>query len=107
MKDDSRVVFAGRLLIKTAPYFYNSAGVPKRELARTLKAISTNLVEIAESLRFGVLPAPSFAKLRAKTITLIIVGREMVLEEIAEGNRSPVSLLYQISDPVRQWTSAN
>ena len=83
MKDDSGVVLAGRLLIKTAPYFYSSAGVPKHELARTLNAISTNLAEIAESLRLGVLPAPSLAKLRAKTITLIIVGREVVPEEIA------------------------
>ena len=83
MKGDSGVVLAGQLLIKTAPYFYNSTGVPKHELARTLNAISTHLAEIAESLRLGVLPAPSLAKLRAKTITLIIVGREVVPEEIA------------------------
>jgi hypothetical protein len=83
MKGDSGVVLAGRLLIKTAPSFYNSTGVPKQELARTLNAISINLGEMAQSLRLGVLPVQSLAKLRAKTITLIIVGREVVPEEVA------------------------
>ena len=83
MKGDSGVVLAGRLLIKAAPSFYSSTGVPKQELARTLNAISINLAEIAESLRLGVLPVPSSAKLRAKTITLIIVARELVPAEIA------------------------
>jgi hypothetical protein len=83
MKGDSGVVLAGRLLVKAAPSFCSSTGVPKQELARTLNAISINLAEIAEALRLGVLPVPSSAQLRAKTITLIIVARQVVPEEVA------------------------
>jgi hypothetical protein len=53
------------------------------KLLRTLNAISINLAEIAEALRLGVLPIPSSAQLRAKTITLIIVARQVVPEEVA------------------------
>jgi hypothetical protein len=83
MKGDSGVVLAGRLLVKAAPSFCSSTGVPKQELARTLNAISINLAEIAEALRLGVLPIPSSAQLRAKTITLIIVVRQVAPEEVA------------------------
>jgi hypothetical protein len=82
MKGDSGVVLAGRLLAKAAPSFYRSTRVPKQELARTLSAISIYLAEIAEALRFGGSPVPSSAQLRAKTITLIIVAREAVPEEV-------------------------
>ena len=83
MKGDSAVVLAGRLLVKAAPSFCSSTGVPKLELARTLNAISVSLAEIAEALRLRVLSGPSSAQLRAKTITLIIVAREIVSEEVA------------------------
>ena len=82
MKGDSGVVLAGRLLAKAAPSFYRSTRVPKQELARTLNAISIYLAEIAEALRFGGSPVPSSALLRAKTITLIIVAREAVPEQV-------------------------
>jgi hypothetical protein len=38
---------------------------------------------VAEALRLGVLPVPSWANVRAKTITLFIVAREVVPEEVA------------------------
>src|SRR5262249_17371152 len=67
---------------KAAPYFYRSNRVPK-ELARTLNAISIYLAEIAKALRLGLSPVPSSTLLRAKTITLIIVAREVAPEEVA------------------------
>jgi hypothetical protein len=82
MKANSGVVLAGRLLAKAAPSFYKSTSLPKQELARTLNAISIYLAEIAEALRFGDSPVPSSALLRAKTITLIIVARVAVPEEV-------------------------
>jgi len=83
MKGDSGVVLAGRLLFKAAPSFYSSTRVPKQELARTLNAISIYLAEIAKALLLGISPVPSSTLLRAKTITLIIVAREVVPEEVA------------------------
>jgi hypothetical protein len=83
MKGDSGVLLAGRLLAKAAPSFYRSTRVSKQELARTLNAISIYLAEIAKALRLGVSPVASSTLLRAKTITLIIVAREAVPEEVA------------------------
>lgn len=83
MKGDSAVVLAGRLLAKAVPSFYSATHVPKQELARTFNAISICLAEIAKALRLGVSPAPSSTLLRAKTITLIIVTRQVVPEEVA------------------------
>jgi hypothetical protein len=83
MNGDSGVVFAGRLLIKAAPSFFGWNGLPKQELAQTLCAISLYLSEIARSLRLGNSPLPSLRQLRAKTITFIIIAREIVPEQTA------------------------
>jgi hypothetical protein len=83
MKGDSAVVLAGRLLAKAAPSFYLSTCIPKQELARTLNAIAIYLADIAKALRLGISPFPASALLRAKTITLIIVAREAVPEDVA------------------------
>ena len=83
MKGYSGVVLAGRLLAKAAPSFYSSTRVSKQELARTLSAISIYLAEIGKTLLLGVSPVPFSTLLRAKTITLIIVAREVVPEEVA------------------------
>ena len=83
MNSDSGLVLAGRLLAKAAPSFYSSTRISKQELARTLNAISIYLAEIAEALHLGVSPVPFSTLLRAKTITLIIVAREVVPEEVA------------------------
>ena len=82
-RDCYGLVLAGRLLAKAAPSFYSSTRISKQELARTLNAISIYLAEIAEALRLGVSPVPFSTLLRAKTITLIIVAREVVPEEVA------------------------
>jgi hypothetical protein len=83
MKGDSAVVLAGGILTKAAPSFYSAISVPKRELAGTLNAISVYLAEMAKALRLGVSPVTPSTLLRAKTITLIIVARKVVPEEVA------------------------
>jgi len=83
MKDDSGAVLAGRLLVRAAPFFYSSTHVSKQQLAPILDAISIHLTEIAKALRLGIYPVPSSNLLRAKTITFIIVARELVPEEMA------------------------
>ena len=85
MNGDSGVVFAARLLIKAAPSFFDSAGTPKQELAQTLGAISVYLTDIASALRLGSSPISSLGQLRAKTITFIILAREIVPEQTARG----------------------
>jgi len=82
-KGDSGLVLAGQLLAKAAPSFYSSTRLPKQELARTLKAMSNYLGEIAGALRSGCSAIRSSALLRAKTITLIIIAREAVPEDVA------------------------
>jgi hypothetical protein len=83
MNSDSSVVFAGRLLVKVAGSFSDRRGAPKQELARTLDSISIYLAEIATALRSGDSPDRSLGLLRAKTITFIIVAREVVPEQTA------------------------
>jgi hypothetical protein len=83
MNSDSSVVFAGRLLVKGAGSFSDRRGAPKQELARTLDSISIYLAEIATALRSGDSPDRSLGLLRAKTITFIIVAREVVPEQTA------------------------
>jgi hypothetical protein len=83
MNGDSGVVFAGRLLVKVAASFSDSTGAPKQELVRTLNSISIYLAEIAAALRLGDAPLRSLGLLRAKTITFIIVAREVVPEQTA------------------------
>jgi hypothetical protein len=85
MNGNSGVVFAGRLLIKAAPSFFDSTGSPREKLAQTLRAISTYLTEIARALRLGSSPISSLCQLRAKTITFIILAREIVPEQTARG----------------------
>jgi hypothetical protein len=74
---------AGRLLVKVAGSFSDWRGAPKQELARTLYSISIYLAEIATALRSGDSPDRSLGLLRAKTITFIIVAREVVPEQAA------------------------
>jgi hypothetical protein len=83
MNSDSSAVFAGRLLVKVAGSFSDRRGAPKQELARTLDSISIYLAEIATALRSGDSPDRSLGLLRAKTITFIIVAREVVPEQTA------------------------
>jgi hypothetical protein len=83
MNSDSSVVFAGQLLVKVADSFSDPPGAAKQELARTLNSISIHLAEIATALRLGDSPHRSSGLLRAKTITFIIVAREVVPEQTA------------------------
>src|ERR1700741_4642491 len=83
MNADSGAISAGRLLIRAVTFASGSIGAQTREFAQTLKSISTYLAEIAEALRLGNSPLKLFALLRAKTITFIIVAREVVPEQTA------------------------
>jgi hypothetical protein len=102
MNSDSSVVFAGRLLVKGAGSFSDRRGAPKQELARTLDSISIYLAEIATALRSGDSPDRSLGLLRAKTITFIIVAREVVPEptarEIARQLVSSTRFLSALND---------
>jgi hypothetical protein len=102
MNGDSGVICAGRLLVKVAPTFSDSTGTPTRELARTLNLISIYLAEIAKALRLGDSPLHFLGLLRAKTITFIIVAREVVPEqtarEIARQLVSSTRLLTALND---------
>jgi hypothetical protein len=80
MNSNSNVVFAGRLLVNVVDSFSDPSGDSKRELARTLNSISIYLAEIAAALRLGDSPNRMACLLRAKTITFIIVAREVVPE---------------------------
>jgi hypothetical protein len=83
MNADSGAISAGRLLFRAVTCASGSIGMQKWEFARTLKSISSYLAEIAEALRLGESPLRLFALLRAKTITFIIVAREVVPEQTA------------------------
>ena len=83
MNADSGAISAGRLLVRAVTYASGSIDRQKREFAQTLKSISIYLAEIAEALRLGDSPLKLFALLRAKTITFIIVAREIVPEQTA------------------------
>jgi hypothetical protein len=83
MNADSGAISAGRLLVRAVTFASGSIGAQTREFAQTLKSISTYLAEIAEALRLGDSPLKLFALLRAKTITFIIVAREVVPEQTA------------------------
>jgi hypothetical protein len=83
MNADSGAISAGRLLVRAVTYASGSINRQKREFAQTLKSISIYLAEIAEALRLGDSPLKLFALLRAKTITFIIVAREVVPEQTA------------------------
>jgi hypothetical protein len=83
MNDDSGVIFAGRLLVKVAGTFSDTTGGSKQALAQTLNSISIYLAEVAAALRLGDSPRRSLGLLRAKTITFIIVARELVPEQTA------------------------
>ena len=83
MNADSGAISAGRLLVRAVTYASGSIDRQKREFAQTLKSISIYLAEIAEALRLGDSPLKLFALLRAKTITFIIVAREIALHLVS------------------------
>jgi hypothetical protein len=83
MNADSGAISAGRLLVRAVTHAPGSIGTQKREFVQTLKSISIYLAEIAQALRLGDSPLKLFALLRAKTITFIIVAREVVPEQTA------------------------
>jgi hypothetical protein len=83
MNSNSNVVSAGRLLVEVVDSFSDPDGASKRELARTLSSMSNYLAEIAAALRLGDSPHRVAGLLRAKTITFIIVAREVVPEPTA------------------------
>src|SRR5262245_11515852 len=83
MNADSGAISAGRLLVGAVTSASGLIGMQKQEFARTLKSISIYLAQIAEALRLGDCPLKLFALLRAKTITFVIVAREVVPEQTA------------------------
>jgi hypothetical protein len=83
MNADSGAISAGRLLVRAVTHASGAIATQKREFAQTLKSISIYLAEIAEALRLGDSPLKLFVLLRAKTITFIIVAREVVPEQTA------------------------
>jgi hypothetical protein len=115
MNSNSNVVSAGRLLVEVVDSFSDPDGASKRELARTLSFMSNYLADIAAALRLGNSPHRVASLLRAKTITFIIVAREVVPElaarEIArqlvsstrafEGREVPFSVVSDFEDAAR------
>ena len=83
MNADSGAISAGRLLVRAVTSSSGLVGTQRQEFARTLKSISIYLAQIAETLRLGDSPLRLFSLLRAKTITFIIVAREVVPEQTA------------------------
>ena len=83
MNADSGAISAGRLLVRAVTHAPASIDTQKRAFAQVLKSISIYLAEIAEALRLGDYPLKLFTLLRAKTITFIILGREVVPEQTA------------------------
>jgi hypothetical protein len=115
MNSNSNVVSAGRLLVEVVDSFSDPDGASKRELARTLSSMSNYLADIAAALRLGNSPHRVASLLRAKTITFIIVAREVVPELVAreiarqlvsstrafEGREVPFSVVSDFEDAAR------
>jgi hypothetical protein len=83
MNNDLGTISAGELLVRVAPCFRALKKVSKRKLAMTLEAISLYLDQIAADLLLGNLPQQTLVLLRAKTLTFIILAREIVSEQTA------------------------
>jgi hypothetical protein len=102
MSSNSNVISAGQLLVEVVDSFSDPDGDSKRELARALGSMSNYLADIAAALRLGNSPHRVAGLLRAKTITFIIVAREVVPEltarEIARQLVSSTRFLSTLND---------